>query len=125
MYHLLANVMTNLEYYRGDQLLWKEDAIVGSVFSMTGLKPGSFGISTNARKPRTMADTLISVLKQNNIPTLWLVRKVFLEETDYQKATERLRNTNVSCPIYFIVSGMKGNEGMVIEKDTNDTNAYY
>jgi hypothetical protein len=64
-------------------------------------------------------------LKDNAIPALWLVRKVLLEETTYAGATERLRNTEISCTIYYIVSGVKGNEGMVIERDTNQTHAYY
>jgi hypothetical protein len=65
------------------------------------------------------------VLKENNIPALWLVRKVFIEAADYAEATKRLRDTNISCPIYFIVSGLKDNEGMVIERETDHFKAYY
>jgi hypothetical protein len=65
------------------------------------------------------------VLKYNAIPALWLVRKVFLEETTYAAATERLRTTRISCSIYYIISGVKDNEGMVIERNTDVANAYY
>lgn len=50
---------------------------------------------------------------------------MLLEETTYAAATDRLRNTEISCTIYYIVSGLEGNEGMVIERDTNKTHAYY
>ena len=99
--------------------------MAGSVFSLTGVKHGAFGISVNARGARNYSDTLISVLKDNAIPTLWLVRKVFIEETTYAAATARLRNTHISCAIYYIVSGIKDNEGMVIERETDSTKAYY
>lgn len=91
---------------------------------MTGVKNGAFGISVNARHSKE-SQTLISILKQNNIPALWLVRKIFIEEETYAAATKRLLETNISCPIYFIVSGLKDNEGMVIEKDTDGVKAYY
>lgn len=41
--------MSKVEYYRGDKLIFSEDTVAGSVFSLTGIKPGAFGISVNAR----------------------------------------------------------------------------
>jgi N-acylethanolamine-hydrolysing acid amidase len=51
MFELLGSMVAKVEYYRGDKLLFSEDTVAGSVFSITGLKPGAFGISVNARHP--------------------------------------------------------------------------
>jgi len=79
MFELLAKMVANVDYYKGDQKVFSEDTVAASCFSLTGIRYGAFGISVNARGARNFSDTLISVLKDNAIPTMWLVRKVFLE----------------------------------------------
>ena len=71
MFDLLASMVAKVEYYRGDVKVFTEDAVAGSVFSLTGIKHGAFAVSANARKPKEYSETLISVLIQNNIPALW------------------------------------------------------
>ena len=71
--------------------IFTEDGVAGAVFSLTGIRHGAFGISVNARHPKGYSHTLISVLKDNSIPALWLVRKTFLESPTYAEATRRLR----------------------------------
>jgi hypothetical protein len=91
MYELLGAMVAKVEYYRGDVKLFTEDTIAGSVFSVTGIRHGAFAISVNARHPKGFTGTLVSVLMENNIPALWLVRKTLLECEDYDQATKRLR----------------------------------
>ena len=54
---------------------------------------------------------------EGNIPSAYLVRKVLEEENTWSKAVQRLSNTDTSTSIYYIVSGLGPNEGVVIEKD--------
>ena len=68
---------------------------------------------------------MISVLVKNAQPTLWLLKKVLAEETDYASATKRLRTEAIGGPVYFVVSGVGPNEGMVIERETDSVKAYY
>lgn len=91
MYELLAKMVSSVEYYKGDQKVFTEDTVAGSAFSLTGIRHGAFAISVNARHTRNHTETLISVLKNNDIPALWLARKVLMEETSYAAATTRLR----------------------------------
>ena len=109
MYELLGGMVSKVEYYKGDVKLFTEDTIAGSVFSVTGIRHGDFAVSVNARHPKGFTGTLVSVLIENNIPTLWLLRKTFLECENYEQATKKLRETKISCPIYFIISGVKDN----------------
>ena len=43
----------------------------------------------------------------------------------YQNALERLLTTRIAAPIYYIISGVKPNEGAVIERDPGSVHAYY
>ena len=124
-YEYFGSMVSKVEYYRGGEKLFTEDTVAGSVFSITGIRHGAFAISLNARNPRGYSGTLLAVLMENNIPALWLVRKTFIEETNFVDANKRLRETKISCPIYIIISGLRDNEGMVIERGTDHTHAYY
>jgi hypothetical protein len=81
---------------------------------LTGIRHGAFAINCDTRKAKHFSDDLISVLVKNAQPTLWLLKKVLAEETDYASATKRLRTEAIGGPVYFVVSGVGPNEGMVI-----------
>lgn len=68
---------------------------------------------------------MISVLVDNGMPTPWLVRRVLEEETDYESAVRRLKSVRIGGPVYYIVSGVGPNEGIVIERDPDAVHAYY
>ena len=125
MYELLAKLLANVEYYRGDQKIYSVDTVVGSAFALTGIRHGAFAVNCDTRKAKDFSKDLISVLVDNAMPTLWLLRKVLEEETSYAVANKRLRTEETGGPVYFIISGVGANEGMVIEKDTNSVHAYY
>ena len=121
----MAKLVANVEYYRGDKLIYSVDTVVGSIFALTGIRHGAFAINCDTRKAKHFSDDLISVLVKNAQPTLWLLKKVLAEETDYASATKRLRTEAIGGPVYFVVSGVGPNEGMVIERETDSVKAYY
>ena len=79
MWEILAKLIANVEYYRGDQLVYSVDTVVGSVFALTGIRHGAFAINCDTRKAKHFSDDLISVLVKNAQPTLWLLKKVLAE----------------------------------------------
>lgn len=125
MWELLAKLLVNIEYYKDGKLLFASDTVVGSVFALTGVRPGAFAINVDTRMAKNFEDDLISVIKNNAIPTCWLLRKVLEEETTYAGAANRLKSERIAAPVYYVLSGVKANEGMVIERDTNSINAFY
>jgi N-acylethanolamine-hydrolysing acid amidase len=125
MWELISKMLVTIDYYRDGQLLYSSDSVAATVFALTGIKPGHFSINVDTRYTRHFQDNLISVIKDNAIPTCWLLRKVFEEETSYAAASQRLRSETISAPVYFIIAGLGPNEGMVIERDTNATHAFY
>lgn len=79
MWELLAKLLVNVEYYKDGKRLFAVDTVVGSVFALTGVRFGGFSINVDTRGAKTFSEDLISVIKNNAIPTCWLLRKV-LEE---------------------------------------------
>jgi hypothetical protein len=118
-------MVANLQYHKGGQLLFSVDSIVGSVFTLTANKPGGFSVEVNTRGESHFQDDFISLLVQNDIPTCWLLRKVVEEETNYASAVHRLKTTKIAGPVYFVVSGIQGNEGIIIERNSDSVHAAY
>ena len=125
MWELLANLAARIEYYKGGKLLYSVDSIVGSVFTLTAHKPGAFSVEVNTRTEGKFDDDFINVLMKNAIPTCWLLKKVVEEESTYQGAIQRLKSERIGGPVYFVVSGTKGNEGAVIERDNDKVHGFY
>jgi len=38
---------------------------------------------------------------------------------------QKLLNTRISAPVYYIISGVKPNEGAIIERDPNSVHGFY
>lgn len=76
MWELLANLLVHAEFYKAGKLVFTSDLIVGSVFALTGSKPGAFSVNVDTRKAKNFDVDLISVLIKNAVPTCWLVQKV-------------------------------------------------
>lgn len=79
MWEIISKLITNVEYYRGDQRIFSVDSVVGTAFSLTGIRHGAFAVNCNTRYAKHFTDDLISILKDNAIPTLWLLRNVLVE----------------------------------------------
>lgn len=79
MWDILAKLVVNVEYYQGAKRMFSVDTVVGSVFALTGIRHGAFAVNVDTRKAKHFYNDLISVMVDNAIPTVWLLRKV-LEE---------------------------------------------
>ena len=123
MWELLSKLLVTIDYYRDGKLVYTADTIAASVFTLTGTRHGAFSINVDTRHAKSLEEDLISIIKNNNIPTCWLLHKVFEEESTYAGATQRLKNTHIAAPVYFIVAGL--GQGMVIERDPEGPHAVY
>ena len=79
MFHLLSNLVVNVEYYQGDKKVFSVDTIVGSVFALTGIRHGNFAVNVDTRKAKHFYNDLISVMLDNGMPTVWLLRRTLAE----------------------------------------------
>lgn len=125
MWDLLAKLVVNVQYYQGSKLLYSVDTVVGSVFALTGIRHGAFAINVDTRKVKGFYHDIINVLVDDAVPDVWLLRKVLEQETNYHDALERLKTTRIGGPVYYVISGVKPNEGAVIERDSNGIHGFY
>ncbi len=98
---------------------------MGAVFALTGIRHGSFAVNVDTRKAKNFLDDLISVMIDDGMPTVWLLRRVLEEEATYNGALQRLKTQKIGGPVYYVISGTGPNDGAVIERDTNSIHAYY
>lgn len=125
MWEILAKLVVNVEYYKGGQKIFSVDTVVGSVFALTGIRHGAFAINVDTRKAKHFYEDLISVMKDNAMPTCWLLRKTLENEKSYTAALKKIKTERIGGPVYYIISGVGQNEGCVIERDTNSVHAFY
>jgi len=114
-----------MDFYKEGKYLFTSYSIAGSVFSLTGVRPGGFSINVDTRGAKSLQEDLVSIIKNNAIPVCWLLRKTLEEETTYEAASKRLRTERIAAPVYYIIGGVGPNEGMVIERNTDSVHAYY
>lgn len=57
--------------------------------------------------------------KQSALPPAHLLRQVFEQASDYESAKKMLAETRLAVPAIFVLSGMRGGEGCVIERLEN------
>ena len=117
MWEVFGKLAATVHYMKGDTLVFSADYYVGSAFVHTGVRHGGFSINANARNANELPEVLVNLLKNNYIPSTWLIRRVLAEESNYAAAVRRLKEENVTATIYFIVSGVEKNDGIVIEKE--------
>lgn len=125
MWTVLARLIVNIDYYQGKKLIYSVDTVIGSVFALTGIRHGAFAINVDTRKGSNILGDLMSVFYNDAIPNVWLVRKILEEEVSYQNALNRLLYTRIAAPIYYVISGVKPNEGSIIERNPGSIHAWY
>jgi len=76
MWGLLARLVVNIDYYQGKKLIYSVDTIIGSVFALTGIRYGAFAVNVDTRYGKDLLADVVSMLIDDAIPDVWLVRKV-------------------------------------------------
>lgn len=129
MYEYFSKLLAVVDIYLGNTYICTIDSIVGSVFALTGIKPGKFAINEDTRTAKSDQIDFITVfynlLFKSYTPSAWLIREVLISQNSFAAARKILIETTVDAPIYYILSGIKPNEGTVIEKSTVGVHAVY
>lgn len=113
------------EFYNGTEYLFEAVMFGGTNSIGTGIRKGAFSISINQRRPSHDTDmkqfyknaALIFIEQEQ---TTWIVRDVLTKCADYECALDKLSTVPLISPVYFILAGVKENEGAVITRDRNE-----
>jgi len=85
-------------------LLFKANIIAGYVGILTEMKPNAFAITANQRNLNdSIWNNVWYFLHYGALPMTYLARKTLEEEPDYQSAYNRLSETTIIAPVYYIL----------------------
>ena len=122
----IANLTTQVSFYRGENLLYKSDLTVGTLGTAAGIRPGKFAISLNEREKGSLLTNFREYFYEKSLPSLYLVRKVLENADSFDEAISMLSTTRIIAPAYYIVSGVQPHEGVIISRNaTGVTNAHW
>ncbi|KAL4481490.1 hypothetical protein ABPG74_007579 [Tetrahymena malaccensis] len=110
----ISPLLANIEFQRGGKTVFIADMIIGTAIVVTGIVPNGYSITINQRQDDGQA---ISYLKKQYIPACYLIYKILQTSTTYDDALNSLMNTKIAMPAYFIIAGLSGNQGTVLERD--------
>ncbi|EAS05941.1 linear amide C-N hydrolase, choloylglycine hydrolase family protein (macronuclear) [Tetrahymena thermophila SB210] len=110
----ISPLLANIDFQRGGKTVFIADMVIGTAIVVTGIVPNGFSITINQRQDDGQA---ISYLQKQYIPACYLIYKILQTKTTYSDALDSLMNTKIAMPAYFIIAGLSGNQGTVIERD--------
>jgi len=108
---------TYVAYYTNNK---SETLYVGTPFFgyaglWTGFKKDAFSISGDERDQGSIIDNIESI-HDDYWPSGWLIRDVLINQNNYQEALDRLNNTKLMAPVYYILGGTKYPQGAVVTR---------
>merc|ERR1719330_866092 len=103
-------------FTKGGKEVFKCAAILGQLGVENCVKHGKFSISWNERDNSTMTSNIAAILSHKSEVSAF-VRSVLEKAESYDEAVKMIQDGQLGAPAYFIVGGMKENEGAVITKD--------
>ena len=130
---VIKRTSVTLEVYKGDELVYIANHILGFLGHHTAFKPGKFSLSLNQRTTvtrRTQQD-IIKGLLTNAFYLFWAhhtqvsygIRYIFEKAQNYTQAVEIISNTKLIAPAYLTICGVEQNEGAVFAMDRDGVNA--
>uniref|UniRef100_A0A914ECW2 ceramidase n=1 Tax=Acrobeloides nanus TaxID=290746 RepID=A0A914ECW2_9BILA len=119
----LRDLLVNLNFVKDGKLLFKGVTFAGHLGILTGLKPNTFTLSTNARFGSTIPE-MISYFKNGSLGRNFLMyidRDVLINATSYDEAVAYIQSVPMYASAYYIVGGAKSGEGAIITRSPNAT----
>ncbi|XP_066488049.1 acid ceramidase [Tiliqua scincoides] len=115
----LKPLMVNLNFQRNNKTVFKSASLAGYVGMISGVKPGLFTLTMNERF--SLDGGYIGIFEwligeREGWWMSFLTRAVLENGTSYEDAKDKLVNTRLLAPAYFILSGNKSEEGCVITR---------
>ncbi|XP_055495860.1 N-acylethanolamine-hydrolyzing acid amidase-like [Leucoraja erinacea] len=114
---ILRNVTIDIQFVKNGQIVYKGTTFLGFVGLWTGQKANKFAITGNDRAQYHWWNIAIAVLLKHYPSPSWLIRDTLAQAADFQEALEMLAYTPITSNVYFILSGVKPDEGTIITRN--------
>ncbi|KAM3832120.1 acid ceramidase isoform 3-T3 [Vipera latastei] len=120
----LKPLMVSLDFQKNNKTVFKSANFAGYVGIVSGVKQGLFTLTMNERFSLNggyigIFEWLIG--KRDGWWMSFLTRAVLENSTSYKDAKDKLVNTKLLAPAYFIVGGNKSDEGCIITRSRTAT----
>ncbi|KAJ6668612.1 hypothetical protein lerEdw1_012094 [Lerista edwardsae] len=120
----LKPLMVNLNFQRNNKTVFKSANFAGYVGMISGVKPGAFSLTMNERF--SLDGGYIGIFEwligeREGWWMSFLTRAVLENGTSYDDAKDKLVNSRLLAPAYFILGGNKSGEGCVISRSRSKT----
>jgi hypothetical protein len=114
----MGPLFVDANFTRNGTLVHQATFLVGYVGHTTGMRRGKFAISVNQRKTLngSINDNIFEMFHRGAMPMSWLVRRTLENATSWTEAVDLLSNKTLAAPVYFIVSGTRSDEGVIISR---------
>lgn len=104
-------------FYKNGKLLYSANIFAGCVGIFEGTRVGGFGVSLNARfGSGDIFANFVNYDFISNVPVSYKLRKVLENKENFQEALHELEHTKLGAKCYLTVSGLKNNEGAILER---------
>lgn len=118
---LSKNITYIAEFYKGGNHIYSAVMNGGTPFFPTGFKKNAFSISMNQRNSteRTFSEFManMGMISFGYQPAVQMVRDTLEKCDTYECAANKLAKDTLVTKAYFIVAGVKDNEGIVISRN--------
>lgn len=112
----LQKIVTDITYVNGSQFLFHSTGFAGMVGVYTGMRPGAFSASIDARLVGNILENFWEVLTNwNALPVSIVLRQVLTDINNYDDAVNVLQQAPLVAPVYYIVGGL--NNAVVLTRD--------
>ncbi|XP_033112690.1 N-acylethanolamine-hydrolyzing acid amidase-like [Anneissia japonica] len=118
---ILRNVTVILDFQRNNRTVFTSTSYVGNVGIFTGMKPNVFTVSINERDKGNVYENIIGILSalrksDSDYFVSFLAREALEYDDSFDAAYRRLNNTRIIAPVYYIIGGVKPDEGVIITR---------
>ncbi|KAJ8383476.1 hypothetical protein AAFF_G00220720 [Aldrovandia affinis] len=115
----LKPLVVNLDFRRNNRTVFKSTNFAGYVGMLTGIRPHTFTLTMNERF--SLDGGYIGIVewilgKRDGMWMSFLTRSVLENATSYEEAKNRLAQTKLLAPAYFILGGNQTGQGCVITR---------
>ncbi|CAI2349477.1 unnamed protein product [Caenorhabditis sp. 36 PRJEB53466] len=118
MTDLLKNITIYVDFVRDGKVLYSGVTFALYNGILTGMRPGKYSISLNARFSGAYIDNILMELYTRfRRPVSHFIREVLEHKESYTDALEALSTTHLFSPSYIIVAGTRHNEGAIISRN--------
>uniref|UniRef100_A0A1I7ZM70 Acid ceramidase n=1 Tax=Steinernema glaseri TaxID=37863 RepID=A0A1I7ZM70_9BILA len=122
---VLRRMVINVNWIKDGKVLYVSNNFAGFIGAYNGLKKGKFSVTANER---FMAEGgFVGMirwalgLEANGKWMTWLTRETLEQAESYEDAKQRLSNTPMLSPVYYILGGVNPWEGCIITRSLNGT----